>query len=185
MKDIKGIEVSQTNDLVKVVVTATNFMQTTFIFSGYHITCFGDIAPFTWHCSWKTAKQILLGNCYADNPYYLTEKLEHKTELKEFDEDLFVNKMEEIKQECLDSCDTEEEKDEFLEKWEDNDYLLSDVDGNRLGNLDDFFNELEIDDYYEYYDDFFKLPDHYNYALEFLKEIEKYFKEKLNETREQ
>ena len=180
MTDIKVIEISQTNDLVKVVCTARNFRPTTFIFSGYHITCFGDIAPFTWHCTWKTAEQILLGKCYADNPGYLTGKLEHKSELKEFDEDLFVNKMEEIKQDYLNDFDTEEEKEEFLEKWEDNDYLLSDVDGNRLGNLDDFFSELEIDDYYEYYDDFFKLPDHYNCALEFLVAIENYFKERNN-----
>lgn len=179
MKNIKIEEVSQTNDLVKVVVTATNFMPTTFIFSGRHITCFGDIDPFTWHCTWDTAPAILAGCCHASEPWYFTGKLEHKSELKEFDEDKFVKAMEDIKEEYLSGFDTEEEREEFLEKWNDNEYLLSGVDGYRLGNLDDFFNELDISDYYEYYDDFYKLPAHYDYALEFLVAIENYFKEAL------
>lgn len=177
MKNIKIEEVSQTNDLVKVVVTATNFMPTTFIFSGRYITCFGDIDSFTWHCTWDTAPAILAGCCHASEPWYFTGKLEHKSELKEFDEDKFVKAMEDIKEEYLSGFDTEEEREEFLEKWNDNEYLLSGVDGYRLGNLDDFFNELDISDYYEYYDDFYKLPAHYDYALEFLVAIENYFKE--------
>ena len=178
MKNIEVIEVSQTNDLVKVVVKADFFQPTTFIFSGYHITCFGDIAAFTWQCTWRTAEQILLGNCYATNPFYLTGKLEHKTELREWDEDSFFKKMEEIKLDYLESFDTDEEKDEFLEKWEENEYLLSGVDGYRLSGVDDFFEEMEIQDAYEWYSDFYKLPDQYNCALEFLVAIENYFKER-------
>ena len=37
---------------------------------------------------------------------------------------------------------------------------------------------------YEYYDEFFKLPIHYDCALEFLKSIENYFKENNNQVSE-
>lgn len=177
MKNIKIINVYQIDNLVKVVVTADGWQPTVFIFSDYHIICYGDIESFTWGCTWNTADEILKGNCYAKNPSYLTGKLEHKSELKQFDDDCFQAKMKEVKEELLNSFDEDEEKIEFEEKWNDNEYLLDDVDGYRLGNVDTFFDNLDIEDYYEYYDDFFKLPVHYECALEFLKAIENYFKE--------
>ena len=181
MKNIQIKEVSTTNNLVKVVVTADYFSPTTFIFSGHHIACFGDIQAFTWQCSWDTAKQILLGNCYAKNKMYITSKLEHKSQLCEWDDDLFNKEMEEIKKELLNDFDTMEERDEFIEKWEYNEYLLYGVDGHRLNGLDEFFENLDIGDYYEYYDRFFKLPDQYECAIEFLITIEEYFQKNRSE----
>lgn len=177
MNNIKIKEVIQAKDLVKVIVDADNFYPVTFIFSGYHIACFGDIESFVWSCTWRTAESILKGVCHASEPWYFTEKLEHKRELKEFDEECFMNKMNEIKEDYLEGFDTEEERTEFLKKWEDNEFLLHGIDGYRLGDLDEFFYDMDIQDYYEYYDDFYKLPAHYDYALEFLVAIENYFKE--------
>ena len=176
MNNIKIKEVIQAKDLVKVIVTADYFSPVTFIFSGHHIACFGDIEAFVWDCTWNTAESILKGVCYASDPLYLTRKLEHRCELKEFDEECFTNKMNEIREECLESFDTEEEREEFLAKWKDNDYLLHNIDGYHLGDLDEFFYNMDILDYYEYYDDFYKLPAHYDCALEFLVAIENYFK---------
>lgn len=177
LKEYKIVEELITDNLVKVAVINRSWQPVHFIFNDNYIVCYGDIQSFTWQCTWNTAKQILLGNCYADNPFYLTEKLEHHRELQEFDYDLFIKKMDEIKEDYSYSLD-DDEKDEFLEKWDDNEYLLADVDGYRLGNLDEFFNEVDISDYYEYYDDFYKLPVHYNIALEMLYVIQKYFEEK-------
>ena len=184
MKNIKIEKVIKADDLVKVILTADGWMPTTFIFSGNHITCFGDIQAFTWQCTWKTAQQILLGNCNAKNTFYLTEKLEHKSQLCEWDDDLFNKEMEEIKEEFLDELDTDEERDAFIENWEDNKYLLNDVDGHRLSDLDEFFENIGTIDYYEYYDRFYKLPDQYQCAIEFLKAIEDYF-EQLNKENKQ
>lgn len=180
MKNIKIKSVYKTDNLVKVVVTADGWQSSTFIFSDYHIICYGDIESFTWNCTWNTANEILQGNCYAKDSSYLTRKLEHKNELKHFDEDCFKAKIKEIKEDLLNSFDDEEEKIEFVEKWNENDYLLDDVDGYRLGNVDTFFENLGIEDYYEYYDVFYELPKHYYFALEFLEAIENYFKENIN-----
>ena len=177
LKEYKIVEELITDNLVKVAVINRSWQPVHFIFSDYYILCYGDIDTFSWMCTWKTAQQILLGNCYADNPFYLTGKLEHKQDLKQFDEDKYIKKMDEIKEEWLSELD-DKRKEEFLEKWNDNEYLLDDVDGYRLGNLDEFFNELEISDYYEYYDDFYKLPVHYDIALEMLYVIQEYFKNK-------
>jgi len=181
LKNYKVIEEINTDNLVKVSVINGGWQPVHFIFSDNYITCYGDISAFTWQCTWHTAEQIKIGRCWADEPWYLTEKLEHARELQQFDEDMFVSKMEEIKQEYLDECDTKKEKDEFLEKWEDNDYLLTDVGENRMGEVDTFFNNIGIDDWYDYYDSFFKLPVQYNIALEMLLVIEEYFKEKKEE----
>jgi len=180
MKNIKIEKVIQADDLVKVVLTADGWMPTTFIFTGNHITCFGDIDSFTWSCTWNTAQQILLGNCYAKQSYYLTEKLEHKSQLLEWDDDLFNKEMQEIKEDLLNDFDTAEERDEFIQDWEDNEFLLYGVDGHRLNGLDEFFENIGVEDYYEYYERFYRLPDHYQCAIEFLRAIEDYFK-KLKE----
>lgn len=181
LKNYKVIEEINIDNLVKMSVINGGWQPVHFIFSDNYITCYGDIQSFTWWCTWATAKQIILGNCYADDTFYLTGKLEHKQELKEFDDDKFVEQMEEIKQVYLESCDNEEEKKEFQDKWEDNEYLLREIDGYRLGDLDIFFNNMEISDYYEYYDGFYKLPVQYDIALEMLLVIEEYFKQKKEE----
>lgn len=177
LKEYKIVEELITDNLVKVAVINRSWQPVHFIFSDNYIMCYGDIQSFTWWCTWATAKEILLGNCYADDTYYLTGKLEHKQELKEFDYDRFIKKMDEIKEDYLSDLEGNE-KEEFLEKWNDNEYLLDDVDGYRLGGLDEFFNELEIYDYYDYYDDFYKLPTQYDVALEMLYVIQQHFEKK-------
>ena len=162
---------------VKVIVTADDFGPCTFIFSDRFITCFGDIESFTWDCTWKTAERIRQGYCAAENFQYLLSKLDHKERLMEFDQSLMEAKLEDIKKQVLEDMD-EDEREEFIEKWDGNEYLLSDVEEHRLGNLDDFFSELGIDDPYEYYEDFYKVPAHYRCAVGFLKAIENHFKEK-------
>jgi len=178
LKNYKVIEEINIDNLVKVSVINGGWQPVHFIFSDNYITCYGDISSYTWRCTWYTAQQIRYGRCWADNPFYLSEKLEHQQELKEFDDDKFTETMEEIKQEYLDDLYTKKEKDEFLEKWEDNECYLCGIDGYRLGDLDTFFNNMEISDYYEYYDDFYVWPVHYHIALEMLLVIEEYFKEK-------
>ena len=149
----------------------------TFIFTENYITCFGDVDSFTWRTTWNAAKAIQQGTCNADNFYYLSEKLEHSNELKEFEfsDDI----MEEIKKDIIDYHDFEDDDlKEFNEKWEENYDLIGYVDKHRIGGLDNFFEELEVDDYYEYYSRFEDYPVHYYMAVAMLRCIEDYFSKK-------
>lgn len=146
----------------------------TFIFSERFITCFGDVSAYTWRCTWDTAESILKGNCYTRNYMYLSEKLEHSSRLERFDSDLMMETLEKLKKERLEDMD-EDEKEEFLDQWEENEYMLDDVDEHRLNGVDDFFDAMGMDCAWEYYSHFFKLPNHYDCAVAMLCCIEDYF----------
>lgn len=177
LHNIKIKDVRDYGDILKVVVTADYFGDCVFLFHGNFITCFGDIKPFTWNCTWNAKTAIMAGNCNARNYGYFTEKLEWRSELSRLDGNALDSELKEIKQEYADQLEGEE-KEEFLEKWEDNEVLLGMVETNRLTNLDDFLENVGIEDVE--YSRFFSLPSHYECAVEFLIAIEDYFKEKAN-----
>jgi len=177
LKDYKIKEEIVSDNLVKVQILNKGWQPVVFIFSNNYITCYGDIESFTWMCTWNTVEQILKGNCYANDSLYLLGKLEHKIELREFDYDEFTKTMDTAKEDHS-SYLSESKKQEFLEKWESNQYLLDNVDGHRLDCVDEFFEAMEIEDYTEYYSHFFKMPVHYEIANEMLIAIENYFKER-------
>lgn len=165
-----------TDGLVKIdiIPKKVGWGKCTFVFTGHHIICFGDVDSYSWNCTWDTAEDIVKGSCNASNFGYLSSKLEHKAELMEF----YFNEetMEKIKKEIIGYNDFDEaELKDFNEKWEDNHYLLEEVDKHRLGNLDEFFSEMEIDDAYEYYHYFEDYPAHYYCAMAMLRCIEDYF----------
>lgn len=178
IKDKKIVSVEETATSVKVRMRAEHFGICNFIFDEHNIVCYGDIESFCWNTTWYANKEIVKGNCYAHQPVYFVSKLENEHKLMEFSPEHFEKAIEDVKEEYLESCDTKEEKQEFLEKWNSNAYLLHDVDGYRLDGVDDFCSEMEID---IDYDEFFELPPHYNIAVEFLQFIEDYFKDKTKE----
>lgn len=179
LKDLKIEKITETDNLLMVDLTAKYFGPCHFVFTGKYITCFGDIESFTWFCTWDTKEEIKQGNCYAHNERYFTGKLEHKYELKEFDIELFEKAMEELKHEMLSTLDIDEKQD-FIDKWDDNKYLLNKVDRERLDGFDKFISEMEIDSETAYcaLDNAYKLPAHYYIAVEMLRFIEDYFKKK-------
>lgn len=159
---------------------AEGWQTCTFIFTENHIVCFGDVSSYTWRTTWDAAEGIRHGHCNADNFYYLTEKLEHAQELKEFE--FSDDVMDEIKKDIIEYYGLEGKKlKEFNKNWDDKYYLLSGVDKWRINGLDEFFEELDIDDYYEYLNRFEYYPDHYYLAVIMLRCIEKYFKEHKHE----
>ena len=179
IEDKKIVSVEKTETSVKVRMRARHFGICNFIFDEHNIVCYGDIQSFCWCTTWYANKEIIKGNCYAHQPVYFADKLEKKHKVKEFSTEKFEKAMEEVKEEHLECCcDTEEEKAEFLQKWNDNAYLLWDVDGYRLNGVDDFCSEMDIT---VDYDEFFELPAHYHAAVEFLQFIEDYFKEQVKE----
>lgn len=145
----------------------------TFIFTKKVIACFGDVEAFTWHTTWDAVSKIKDGNCYARDTQYLIGKLEHKDLLEEFEFDEDV--MKEIKGELSEDLD-EDELEEFNEKWDDNEYLLGDIDKYHLDKLDEFFEEIGVSDGWEYYSRFEELPNHCYCAVAMLRCIEDYFK---------
>lgn len=179
LENLKIIKIIGTDNLLMVDLTAKNFSPCHFVFTDKYITCFGDIQSFTWFCTWDTKEEIKQGNCYAHNERYFTSKLEHKYELKEFDIGLFEKAMEKLRGEELLNLDINKKQD-FIDKWEDNKYLLDKVDRERLDGFDEFISEMEIDseDAYCALDNAYKLPAHYYIAIEMLQFIEDYFKKK-------
>ena len=171
------VEVKEYDDIVKVIIIPKKqgWGRCVFLFCRNFITCFGDVETFSWCCTWDTVNAIKNGNTNAKNFGYLAGKLEHSHELKEFN--FSDEKMEEIKEELTEDLDDDELK-EFNEKWEENYYMLGDVDVHRLGGLDDFFSKLDVGDYWEYYSRFEELPAHYYYAVAMLRCIENYFRER-------
>lgn len=170
-----------TDGLVKIgiIPKKMGWGECTFVFTGHHIVCFGDVETYSWNCTWDTAKNIVSGSCNAGNFGYLSSKLEHSHELMKFDFDDKV--MDEIRKEIiLNNGFDENELKEFNEKWEENYYMVESVDKNRLGGLDEFFDEMGVDDAYEYYHYFEDYPDHYYCAMAMLRCIEDHFeKEQL------
>lgn len=147
----------------KVLVVELNpqtsgFGKCTFSFIGRFITCTGDIQSYTLDCTWDTNKAILNGST-PRGADYLLGKMAHYHKLQEFDEDLLNEKLQEIKETEIKNLD-EDEKNDFLSKWEEYDYLLHDIDNYHLSGVDDFFNKIGIDDAWEYYSSFYKLPYH-------------------------
>lgn len=183
IKDLKISRITETDNLLMVDLRATNFAPCHFVFTDKYITCFGDIASFTWFCSWNTKEEIKQGNCYTHDELYFASKLEHKAELKEFDIELFEKAMEELKKEMLSSLN-EWEMDDYRDKWDENKYLLDKVDRERLEGFDEFIEEMEIDNETAYcaLDNAYKLPYHYYIAVEMLQFIEDYFKNKKEVT---
>lgn len=179
IKDLKISRITETDNLLMVDLRATNFAPCHFVFTDNYITCFGDIESFTWFCTWNTKEEIKQGNCYAHNELYFASKLEHKAELKEFDIELFAKQMRKLKLEMLSTL-TMDEKEEFMDKWDENEFLLDNVDRERLDGFDEFIKEMEIDNETAYcaLDNAYKLPCHYYIAVEMLQFIEDYFKNK-------
>ena len=147
----------------------------TFIFTEKYIACFGDVSSFTWRTTWNAAEAIKKGCCNAKEFSYLAEKLEHSHDLKEFEFSDEV--MDSIKSYLIEGLDEDELK-EFNEKWEENYELIGYVDKYRINSLDDFFEAMEVDDYYEFYSWFEHLPAHYYLAVAMLRCIEDYFSKK-------
>lgn len=164
-----------TDGLVKLdIIPERGWGKCTFIFTGHHIICFGDVQTYSWHCTWDTAKEIVKGSCNARDFIYLSSKLEHRSELMEF---VFSDEtMEKIKEEIIgNNAFDEDELKDFNEKWEENYYMVGEVDKYRLDGLDEFFSEMEVDDAYEYYHYFEDYPTHYYCAMAMLKCIEDHF----------
>lgn len=170
-----------TDGLVKIgiIPKKDGWGECTFIFTGCHIVCFGDVQAYTWDCTWDTAKNIVNGSCNASNFGYLSSKLEHKEDLMEFEFD--DKTMDEIRKEIIRASDfSSYKRRKFNEKWKENYGMVASVEKNRLGGLDEFFDEMDIDDAYEYYHYFEDYPGHYYCAMAMLRCIEDYFeKEKL------
>lgn len=165
-----------TDGLVKIgiIPKKQGWGECTFIFTGYHIVCFGDVETYSWNCTWDTAKNILNGSCHADNFSYLSSKLEHRHELMEFDFD--DKTMDEIRKDIIEASGFNSyRRRKFNEKWKENLYLLESVEKNRLGGLDEFFYEMDVDDAYEYYHYFQDYQGHYYCAMAMLRCIEDYF----------
>jgi len=177
LKEYEIISVKKYHNLVRVDLRpGEHWSKCTFIFTENHIACFGDIAAYTWRTTWNAAKFILQGTCNAKDFLYLSEKLEHYSELKEFE---FSDEiMKKIKEYLTDGLE-EDELEEFNKKWDDNYYLLYNVDEHRLNELDEFFEELGVDDYYEFYSWFQHLQDRYYIAVAILRCIEDYFSKQL------
>ena len=177
LAEYKIVDVVKADGFVKVGIVPRKDLWgvCTFVFTGHHILCCGDVQSYSWNCTWDTAARILEGNCYASQFDYLQGKWEHSHELKEFDFSYEV--MDKIKKDIIDSSDFDEDGlIEFKRRWIDNYFLLGDVEGRRLGGLDEFFEILGVDDAYEYYGRFERLPDHYLCAVAMLRCIEDHFR---------
>lgn len=179
LEDLKIEKITETDNLLMIDLTAKYFGPCHFVFTGKYITCFGDIESFTWFCTWDTKEEIKQGNCYAHNESYFLSKLKHEDELKEFDIELFEKAMEELKHEMLSTLN-EWEMDDYRDKWNENEYLLDNVDRERLDGFDEFIREMKIDSETAYcaLDNAYELPRHYYIAVEMLQFIEDYFKNK-------
>ena len=172
---IKHVDVLPNLVRVDIVPSRDGWSVCTFIFTERHIACFGDVEAYTWQTTWNAAEAIKEGNCNAKDFRYLLGKLEHKAELAEF---IFSDAaMDEIKKRIIEGYDYKDELlDDFNKAWDENYYLLYNVDEHRIEGLDRFFEELDIFDAYEYYDEFEHLPSHYYCAVAMLRCIEEYFK---------
>ena len=173
LKEYEIIDVKKYHNLVRVDLRpGKHWSKCTFIFTENYITCFGDIAAYTWRTTWNAAKFVLQGACNAKDFQYLAGKLEHYNDFKEFE---FSDKIMKKVKDYLTNDLEEDELEEFNKKWDDNYYLLSDVDEHRLNGLDEFFQELGVDDYYDFYSWFQHLQDRYYIAVAILRCIEDYF----------
>lgn len=179
LENLKIKKITETDNLLMVDVTAKFFEPCHFVFTDKYIICFGDIKSFTWFCTWDTKEEIKQGNCYTHDERYFMSKLEHEYELKEFDIELFKKAMTELKLETLSEL-TIDEKEEFMDKWDENQYLLDNVNKERLDGFDEFIEEMEIDTETAYWAlaNAYKLPRHCYVAVEMLQFIEDYFKNK-------
>ena len=159
-KDSKLTILANTDKVLVVELTpqTSGFGKCTFSFIGRYITCTGDIESYTLGCTWDT-KEAIFNKTTPRGANYLLGKMAHYHKLQEFDEDLFNEKMQEIKESQIEDLD-KDEKLAFLDKWEEYDYLLHDIDNHHLSGVDDFFNKIGIDDAWEYYSSFYKLPYH-------------------------
>lgn len=144
--------------VVELNPQTSGFGKCIFSFIGRFITCTGDIESYTLDCTWDTNKAIL-NRSTPRGTDYLLGKIAHSHKLQEFDEDLFNERLQEIKETEINDLD-DDEKNGFLSKWEEYDYLLHDIDNHHLSGVDDFFDKIGIEDAWECYSSFYRLPYH-------------------------